>query len=118
MSNVNLNIGGRSFTVACASGEEDHVTGLGKMIDGKLSAMGDMSGQNESRMLLFAALLLADEVHEAQFRTPAAQNAGQPAAPPPAQPDLLANGTAQRLEVLATRLENLAAALERGPASA
>ena len=59
MSNVTLHIGGRSFIVACAEGEEDHVAGLGRMIDGKLAAMGDMSGQNEARMLLFAALLPA-----------------------------------------------------------
>lgn len=106
MSNVNLSIGGRSFTVACAEGEEDHVTGLGRMIDEKLSAMGDMSVQNESRMLLFAALLLADELHEAQARTPAAAA--------PSLPD----GTAERLASLATRLENLAISLESGPASA
>ena len=83
MSNVNLSIGGRNFTVACAQGEEDHVAGLGRMINDKLAAMGDISGQNESRMLLFAALLLADEVHEAQFRTPApaTPDAAAPTAP-------------------------------------
>ena len=29
MSNVTLSIGGRSYTVACAEGEESHVLGLG-----------------------------------------------------------------------------------------
>jgi len=104
MSNVTLHIGGRSFIVACAEGEEDHVAGLGRMIDGKLAAMGDMPGQNEARMLLFAALLLADEVHEAQVRAPAA------AAAAPA--DL-----ADRLDTIAARLENLADSLESGPVS-
>jgi cell division protein ZapA len=110
VSNVTLEIGGRSFSVASADGEEDHVVALGRKIDDKLRSMGGAAGQSESRMLLFAALLLADEVHEAQFRTPAAQAAPQAPA--------LANGTAERLETLATRLENLAAALERGPTSA
>ena len=106
MSNVNLSIGGRSFAVACAKGEEDHVTDLGRMIDQKLSTMGEASMQSESRMLLFAALLLADELHETQ---------AQPSAPPaPALPD----GAAERLDSLATRLENLAISLEGGPASA
>jgi len=105
MSNVTLHIGGRSFTVACAEGEETHVAGLGRMIDSKLAAMGDMTGQSEGRMLLFAALLLADEVHEAQVRTPASAGAA---------PD----GLAERLDSIAVRLENLAASLESGPASA
>ena len=64
MSNVDLTIAGRVFTVACAAGEEAHVAGLGRLIDSKLSAMGGMAGQTESRALLFAALLMADELHE------------------------------------------------------
>lgn len=97
MSNVNLDIGGRSFVVACADGEEQHVTGLGRMIDGKLAEMGDTSSQSESRMLLFAALLLADELHEAARSQPEAT------APSVELP---------RLEALAGRLENLAMRLE------
>jgi cell division protein ZapA len=103
MSNVTLTIGGRAFTVACAEGEEDHVAGLGRMIDSKLAAMGEIGGQSEARMLLFAALLLADEVHEVQYRTPAA-----------AWP----HGAAERLDSIAARLENLADSLEGGHASA
>lgn len=100
MSNVTLTIGGRSFTVACAEGEESHVTSLGHTINSKLASMGDMSGQSEPRMLLFAALLLADEVHELKSN-------------PSAEPlPSLADGTAQRLDAIAARLENLAAALE------
>ena len=80
MSNVNLQIGGRSFTVACAPGEEEHITGLGRMIDAKLAAMGGVAGQTETRTLLFAALLLADELHEARH------GAGAPVPPPPPPP--------------------------------
>jgi cell division protein ZapA len=97
MSNVNLAIGGRNFTVACAAGEEAHVSGLGEMINAKIVSMGDFSSQSESRMLLFAALLLADEVHDA-----AARRAAQ------AIPD----GTAERLGAIAEKLENLATRLE------
>jgi len=104
MSNVALSIGGRSFTVACAEGEEDHVASLGRMIDGKLSAMGDMTGQSEGRMLLFAALLLADELDEAH-RSPAAAL-------------MLSPASAERLDSIATRLENLATSLEGGASSA
>ena len=103
MSNVTLSIGGRSYTVACAEGEERHVLGLGKLINNKLASMGDMAGQSETRMLLFASLLLADELHEASNGgTSAANGAASPAA----------FEQTPQLDALATRLENLAARLE------
>jgi len=96
-----LTIGGREFKVACAPGEEDHVTGLGRMIDSKIADM-NMAGQSEARMLLFAALLLADELHEAKYR-------GGAAAPvSPQNDDLLAD----RLERVAQMLEKCASHLE------
>lgn len=100
MSNVKLAIGGRQFTVACAEGEEAHVTGLGEMIAAKIDTMGDISSQSETRMLLFAALLLADELHDATSRDAGAAAPGLP------------SGTAHRLEMIAERLENLATRLE------
>ena len=98
MSNVRLAIGGRSFTVACAEGEEEHVSELGAMIAAKIGTMGDAASQSESRMLLFAALLLADELHEATVR----------ASPAPLQ----SSQSAERLNAIAERLENLADGLE------
>lgn len=98
MSNVTLQIGGRAYTVACAAGEEDHVAGLGRLIDEKVQSMG--GGHNEVRQLLFAALLLADELHETRHRAPAA-------APAAAAADHSA-----ALEAIADRLEKCAAALE------
>jgi cell division protein ZapA len=99
MSNVTLHIGGRTYAVACAAGEEDHVTGLGKLIDAKLHSLGNMASQSETRQLLFAALLLADEVHEARHRSSGAALAGPTLDP-------------LRLEALAERLEKCASALE------
>lgn len=63
MSEVALSIGGRTYRVACAAGEEDRVTRLGSAISDKLASMGRLTG-NDAQNLLFAALLLADEVHE------------------------------------------------------
>lgn len=108
MSNVTLHIGGRSFTVACAEGEEKHITALGRIIDGKLNTMGAAAGQNETRMLLFAALLLADDLHESRN--------GPDALPPPAPP-LQPNDDpelARRLEDIAGSLEKCAEHLESG----
>ena len=97
MSNVTLQIGGRSYIVACAEGEEAHVEALGLLIDGKVRDLGT-SGHNEVRLLLFAALLLADELHEVRGK-------GAGAATP--APD-----HAQTLEMLAGRLEKYATSLE------
>lgn len=113
MSNVTITIGGRQFTVACAEGEEGHVGDLGRMIDAKLTSMGDLSGQSEPRMLLFAALLLADELHEAQ------QSGTAPATGLSLETSAtLPEGSARKLDAIASRLENLATRLERPSASA
>ncbi|MEY4239566.1 MAG: hypothetical protein RL339_2167 [Pseudomonadota bacterium] len=100
MSNVTLTIGGRNYTVACAAGEEAHVTGLGQAIDAKIQSMGG-AGTNETRQLLFAALLLADEVHEAR-------SAPRVAPAEPANDD----ARAEQLEAIAAKLEACALALE------
>jgi cell division protein ZapA len=96
MSNVTLQIGGRAFTVACASGEEAHVGELGRMIDAMIT--GSMRTLSEPRMLLFAALMLADELHEARTAAQAAADA-----------EARAGRIADRLETLAQDLEERAA---------
>lgn len=106
MSNVNLHIGGRSYNVTCAPGEEEHVAMLGRHIDEKVRTMGGAAGQSESRSLLFAALLLADDLHELRHRD---------GAPPPdntAEIERLCgaiDAAAERLEKLAEHLEQAAA---------
>ena len=63
MSEVAMSIGGRTYRVACGPGEEERVARLGAAINDKLASMGNLSG-NDAQNLLFAALLLADEIHE------------------------------------------------------
>jgi len=106
MSNVSLHIGGRTFTVACAPGEEDHIIGLGHMIDEKVRTLGTAANQNETRMLLFAAIVLADELHEAR------NGAGAPPPPPPPPPAPPPPAPVEDVE-LAARLEAIAGALEK-----
>ena len=66
MSEVKFSAGGREYTVACAEGEEAHVGQLGALIDEKLQGLGGNLSSQESQNLLFGALLLADELHEAK----------------------------------------------------
>ncbi|MFC3097654.1 cell division protein ZapA [Alteraurantiacibacter palmitatis] len=102
MSNVTLDVGGRRYTVACAPGEESHIEALGALINARLAETPGLAGQTEVRTLLYAALLLADEVAEGQKATK-----GHQTAPNMAEP---LENLAERLELLAARLEGSAAA--------
>jgi cell division protein ZapA len=108
MSNVNLAIGGRSFTVACANGEESHVAALGRMVDAKVTASGAIA-QNETRMLLFAALILADEVHETRADM---ARVAQDALGAQTQDDAATAEMQARIDAISRRLEALADDLE------
>ncbi len=106
MSNVVLTIGGREYSMACARGEEAHIGELGRMIDGKLGSLPESASQNDSRSLLFAALLLADELHELRksagaipLATPAPLSAAAALSLGDASPERLA-AVAERLEAL------------------
>ncbi len=95
MSEVTLAIGGRRYTVACAEGEEAHIMKLGESIDAKLQQMGKLTVP-DSQIMLFAALLLADELHEAKAAA---------AAPLDAQ-----HSFTEEREALTRRIEELSAA--------
>ena len=105
MSNVTLFIGGRSYTVACADGEDTHVARLGQVIDSALDTMPSAVTHSETRSLLFAALLLADELHE--LREAASIPAPVAEVPSPALEAKTLDAIATRLEALATRIEAL-----------
>lgn len=106
MSEVTLQVGGRPYTLTCADGEEDHVRRLAAIVDGKLSALGGTLAPGDAKNLLFAALILADEVEEAR-------RAGVPSDAP-----LLDDSILRGLEVLGERLEAVATVLENARASA
>jgi cell division protein ZapA len=97
VSNVTLELAGRSYAVACADGQEAHVLRLGRTLDAKLATMPNAAAQSEARMLLFAALLMADECHELK----------QGKEPVAGEPDF-----GEALEKLAGRLESCATKLE------
>lgn len=108
MADVRLNIAGREYLVTCRDGEEGRLSALGDIVDGKAQeAGGSSSGLNESRQLLFAALLLADEVVDA--RPTKGMASGSTAMNDDA--DMLK--FAKTLDKLAERLESVADKLEQ-----
>ena len=109
MANIDLEIAGRRYNVACRDGEEEHLRSVAAEVDRRAqdaaSALGSLT---ETRQLLFAALLIADDIKEIRA------GAGIPdPVPPPPDP-----AVAMALERLASRVESLADSLERSGASA
>lgn len=63
---VNVLLNGRAYTLACDEGEEDHVRELGKFLDKRVRELSGSVGQvGDSRLLLMAGLVIADELSEA-----------------------------------------------------
>ena len=66
MSEVTLRIGSKAYKVACADGQEAQLAKLGSMIDAKFKQMEGNLAPSEAENLLFAGILLADELNEAR----------------------------------------------------
>ena len=61
MPQIEITVGGRSFEVACQSGEETFLRSAAGMLDAEAQAVsGQIGRMPESRMLLMAGLMLAD----------------------------------------------------------
>ena len=62
---VNVMINQRAYTIACDEGEEEHLRKLAAHVDSKVKELLGTVGQaGEQRLLLMAALLVADEYLE------------------------------------------------------
>jgi len=67
---VNVMVNGRAYTIACDDGEEGHLKELAGHVDEKAREVLASVGQvGDTRMLLMAALLIADERHELSGKT-------------------------------------------------
>jgi cell division protein ZapA len=74
---VNVMVNGRAYTIACDEGEEGHLKELAAHVDEKAREVLASVGQvGDARMLLMAALLIADERHELSGR-PQVSSAGE-----------------------------------------
>jgi cell division protein ZapA len=102
MGQVVVEIGGRGYTLSCRDGDEGHLTelasGIAQKAEDLTKSLGPMS---EARLLLMAALMVADELHE--LRSGKAPARPTPTIDPEAD---------RRLEALLARTERLAATLD------
>lgn len=127
MPEVDVEIGGRTFQVACQSGEEHFLQSAAKLLDTEASVLADQIGRMpEQRMLLMAGLMLADktagleeELRLLESRLDSLQKELKSAQSTPAEtievaviPSIVTDSLAEiaaRTEALASRLENDAA---------
>jgi len=104
MAEIELTIAGRAYRVACRAGEEDSLRSAATLVDAKSKeALAGLGTLSESRLLLFASLLLADQIVDGR-------EVDLPSGPDPILVD--------RASKVADRLESLADALEAADRSA
>ena len=113
---VNVMVNGRAYTIACDDGEEDHLRSLAATVDAKAREVLSSVGQvGDTRLLLMAALLMADEHHGAQSRldasTAATGDLENARGKLESQVAEAQSAAADALELAAKRVEDIAASL-------
>jgi cell division protein ZapA len=103
MPQVTVHIGGRNYRMGCGPGEEAHLEGLAKVVDAKIEDMrAAFRDLDDQRIVVMAAVALADDLAEARRKA----QAGEAAAT-----DALARETAAR-EAAERQSAELEAAIE------
>jgi cell division protein ZapA len=119
MPDLEIFIGGRSFTVSCQPGEEHFLRGASAMLDTEAQPLVAQMGRlPEARMLLMAGLMLADKTAavEDEIRVLKAKLAELEGRPQPEREKLevpvVPPGLRETLAEIAARAEALAASVE------
>jgi len=113
---VNVMVNGRAYTIACDEGEEDHLKELASHVDAKArEVLGAVGQVGDQRMLLMAALLIADEHHDLSAKVAAGTQAVQDSSGEKhslhRRAEEAEGAAADALESAAKRLEDIAARL-------
>jgi cell division protein ZapA len=111
MAQVTVKINGYAYTVGCENGQEQHLQAMAQQVESRIESIKALGGPTgEGRLLVLAALLMADELHDTNIElvTLRASNpdlAGAEVKPDPRQ--------ARRLSRLARKAEDIAASIEQ-----
>ena len=101
MAQVSIQVNGYGYILGCADGEEDHLRALAADIDRRIDALKAQAGPSgEARLLLMAALVLADELHDLRVEG----GISAPAAKPEAKIGRRLRGITRRAETIAESL--------------
>jgi cell division protein ZapA len=109
---VNIMVNGRAYTIACDDGEEAHLKELAAHVDAKArEVLGSVGQVGDSRMLLMAALLIADEHHELAGAAAAGTSSDGDKQSLHLRAEKAESAAADALESAAKRLEDIAVRL-------
>ncbi len=112
MARVTIRINGYAYTVGCDDGQESHLEQMAAEIEQRVTSIKAIGGQSgEARLLMLAALLLADELHDTRQALELAQSAVAERQTPVPAPEASSENSA-KLRRLAARAEEIAADLE------
>ncbi len=127
MPEVEIEIGGRTFEVACQDGEEHYLHAAARMLDEEASVLSAQIGRiPETRMLLMAGLMLADKTAGVQDKLREAEdkmaekeaeleqmrNAPQPE-PQRVEVPVIPDSVTESMAEIAARVESLADQIDR-----
>ena len=100
MAKADIKIKGRSYSVACAPGQEARLIALSRQLDARIEDISKAVGNiGDDRLLLIAGLALLDELDAAHQAQAAA------AGPDIERAARALNDAAERIETLAARIE-------------
>ncbi len=108
MAQVSVTIDGRKYRLACNEGEEQRLESLAGLIDDRIGELRASFGEiGDQRLVVMAALTIADGLAEARDEAAAAHERAKAA-------ETRNAALAASLDQLSARLESLAAQLEGG----
>ena len=94
--------------VGCEDGQEGHLSAMAAEVEGRIESIKALGGQSgESRLLMLAALLMADELHDLRAEADSVRAAAAAAATRPARKGNEAEAQ-RRMAKLASRAEQIA----------
>jgi cell division protein ZapA len=110
MGQVVVKVNGREFPLSCADGQEPRIRRLAQYVDAKVNEFTKSIGQvGEARLLLLAAIVISDELSDANEAVLQERNRNRSATAAPGEGEQAAasglRGMADRVEAIATRLE-------------
>jgi cell division protein ZapA len=105
MAQVTLRINGYAYTIGCKDGEEKHLEAMGAEVGRRIDVVRASAGPSgESRMLVMAALLMADDIFELRNKLQAQEGGNGDVKAVP--------GLVRKIEKIAKRAEEIAEGLD------
>ena len=114
MAQLTVKLNGYAYNVGCEDGQEAHLQEMARQVEQRIDNIKALGGQSgESRLLLLAALLMADELHDTAIELASLRQPSAAAAAPASAPERPDARTKSRIAKLARKAEDIAASIEQ-----